>query len=115
MRALAFLLAVCSPALAAAAEPKHGTFPNEELKVGTKTRAYRLVVPKSVDLTKPAPLVVAFHGMLIDSKDVMPKYTKLDDLAAEKKFVIVYPEAEGRVWGILPEKVTADLEFYEHC
>ena len=39
--------------------------------------------PKSVDLDKPAPLVIAFHGLLIDSKDVMPKYTKLDELAAD--------------------------------
>jgi hypothetical protein len=36
-------------------------------------RTYRLVAPESVGLAKPAPLVVAFHGMLIDSKDLMPR------------------------------------------
>jgi carboxymethylenebutenolidase len=52
------------------------------------------------------PLVIAFHGMLIDSKDLMPKYTKLDDLAADKKFILAYPEAEGKAWGLAPDKVT---------
>jgi len=113
MRALALLAVLFAHPTARAADPKHGTFPNEELKVGTKTRAYRLVVPKGVDLSMPAPLVVAFHGMGIDSKDLMPKYTKLDELAADKKFVLVYPEAEGRAWGLAPEKVTADLAFFD--
>lgn len=113
MRALVLLAVLFTHPAARAADPQHGTFPNEELKVGTKTRAYRLVVPKGVDLSKPAPLLVAFHGMLIDSKDLMPKYTKLDDLATDKKFVLVYPEAEGRAWGLAPEKVTADLAFFD--
>jgi polyhydroxybutyrate depolymerase len=105
-----------APVPVAAADTKpgtHGTFPNEPLTVGKQKRTYRLVVPKSVDLDKPAPLVVAFHGMLIDSKDVMPKYTKLDELAAEKKFILAYPEAEGKLWGIAPDKVPNDLAFFD--
>ena len=92
---------------------RHGTFPDESVTVGKDTRTFRLVVPKSVDLAKPAPLVVAFHGMLIDSKDVMPRYTKLDELAAEKKFVLAFPEAQEKMWGIKPEKVKADLAFFD--
>ncbi|MCI0703271.1 MAG: dienelactone hydrolase family protein [Planctomycetia bacterium] len=115
------LLVGCAPAVApriAAAAPEkppgtHGTFADEKLEVGKQKRVYRLVVPKSVDLEKPAPLVFAFHGMGIDSKDLMPKYTKLDDLAADKKFILVYPEAEGRAWGLLPDKVKADLAFFD--
>jgi polyhydroxybutyrate depolymerase len=91
----------------------HGTFVDEKLQVGTQERLYRLVVPKSVDLKRPAPLVVAFHGMGIDSSKLMPRYTKLDDLAADKKFVLVYPEAIGRSWGLNPKKVTADLAFFD--
>jgi polyhydroxybutyrate depolymerase len=91
----------------------HGTFADESLTVGKQKRAYRLVVPKGVDLAKPAPLVVAFHGMGIDSKDFMPKYTKLDDLAANKNFILVYPEAEGKAWGLAPEKVNTDLTFFD--
>src|SRR4029077_9437317 len=91
----------------------HGTFADEKITVGKESRTFRLVVPKSVDLAKPAPLVVAFHGMLIDSKDVMPKYTKLDELAADKKFILVFPEAQEKMWGIKPEKVKADLDFFD--
>jgi polyhydroxybutyrate depolymerase len=92
---------------------KHGTFADESLTVGKQKRSYRLVVPKGVDLTKPAPIVFAFHGMGIDSKDLMPKYTKLDDLASDKKFILVYPEAEGKAWGLLPDKVKNDLAFFD--
>src|SRR5262245_55654806 len=92
---------------------KHGTFPDESVTVGQEARAFRLVVPNSVDLAKPAPLVVAYHGMLIDSKDVMPKYTKLSQLAADKKFILIYPEAQGKLWGIAPDKVKADLAFFD--
>ena len=92
---------------------KPGTFPDESVKVGKETRTFRLVVPKSVDLAKPAPLVIAFHGMGIDSKDLMPKYTKLDDLADEKKFIVVYPEAKKKMWGLLPDKVKEDLAFFD--
>jgi poly(3-hydroxybutyrate) depolymerase len=87
----------------AADEPKHGNFGSETIKVGDVTRAYRLVVPKTVDLSKPAPLVIAFHGMLIDSKDVMPIYTKLNETASKYKFILAYPNAVGGSWGLVPD------------
>ena len=90
-----------------------GVFADEKIDVAGKTRQFRLIVPKSVDRAKPAPLVVAFHGMLIDSKDFMPIYTKLDVLAAEKKFLLAFPEAIGKSWGLASDKVKADLEFYD--
>src|SRR5262249_16093814 len=92
---------------------KHGDFPDETITVGEKQATFRLVLRESVDLKKPAALVVAFHGMLIDSKDVMPKYTKLDELASDKKFILVFPEAQEKTWGIKPEKVKADLAFFD--
>ncbi len=116
---LPLLAAGCArfaPAPVEAADTKPGTpgtFSDESLAVGKQKRVYRLVVPKGVDLDKPAPLVFAFHGMGIDSKDFMPKYTKLDDLATDKKFILVYPEADGRAWGLAPEKVTNDLAFFD--
>jgi polyhydroxybutyrate depolymerase len=96
-----------------AGEPKHGDFGAETIKVGKATREYRLVVPKTVDLAKPAPLVVAFHGMLIDSKDVMPQYTKLNETAEKRRFIIAYPNAVGKSWGIAPVKVKNDLAFFD--
>jgi len=97
----------------ASAEPKHGNFGSETVKVGSVAREYRLVAPKSVDLAKPAPLVIAFHGMVIDSKDFMPLYTKLNDTADKHKFILVYPEAIGKSWGLVPDKVKSDLDFFD--
>jgi polyhydroxybutyrate depolymerase len=117
--AFALIVAVaplaCQPAAGQKTEGKGqaGTFASESIMVGNKAREFRLVVPKSVDLQKPAPLLIAFHGMGIDSKDVMPRYTKLDELAAEKKFILVFPEAEGKSWGLVPDKVKTDLSFFD--
>lgn len=109
------LLLVAAPAIArppADAPPRHGTS-KETLTVGGQTREFRLVVPASVDLAKPAPLVIAFHGMGIDSPDLMPRYTKFDELAAAKGFVLAYPAAVGRSWGLAPDKVKADLAYFD--
>ena len=92
---------------------KHGDFPSETVKVGTANREYRLVVPPTVDLTQPAPLLIAFHGMLIDSKDLMPRYTKLNETAEKHRFILAYPNAVGRSWGLVPEKIKSDLEFFD--
>jgi polyhydroxybutyrate depolymerase len=95
------------------AGPRHGEFGARQVEIRGDTRRYRLVVPKTVDLEKPVSLVVAFHGMLIDSKDVMPRYSRLNELAQAEKFIIAYPEAARKSWGIAPEKVNSDLEFFD--
>jgi poly(3-hydroxybutyrate) depolymerase len=107
------LLVLMFAGFAVSGEPKRGDFGSETAKVGDVTREYRLVVPKTVDLAKPAPLVVAFHGMLIDSKDVMPQYTKLSETAEKHGFIIAYPNAIRNSWGIAPEKVSNDLAFFD--
>lgn len=109
------IAAICIGCAGRAAEPqgKHGEFASEAVKVGDALREYRLVVPKSVDLDKPAPLVIAFHGMLIDSKDLMPQYTKLNDTAEKHKFLIAYPNAVDKRWGLAPEKVKNDLACFD--
>lgn len=99
--------------IAFAAEPKTGEFPKESITVGRVVREYRLVVPKSVDFSKPSPLVFAFHGMGIDSKDLMPQYSKLNETAQKHQFILVYPAAEGKSWGLKPEKITSDLAFFD--
>ena len=111
--AIVNLLLALSHTLTAAETAKHGEFGEESLKVGSATREYRLVVPKSVDLQNPAPLVFAFHGMLIDSKDFMPKYTRLNDAAEKHKFILVYPAAIGAIWGLTPKKAASDLDFFD--
>jgi len=96
-----------------AVEPQHGEFATESLQVGHATRVYRLVVPNSVDLKEPAPLVIAFHGMLMDTKDLMPHYTKLNETADKHAFIVAYPGAVDRSWGLKPEKVRSDLAFFD--
>lgn len=58
-------------------------------------------------------MVIAFHGILIDSKDLMPRYTHLNETAAAEKFIIAYPDAIDRSWGLKPEKVAADLAMFD--
>ena len=92
---------------------KHGEFANESLVVAGTRREYRLFVPRTVKLEQPAPLLVAFHGMLIDSKDVMPQYTKLNETAERYGFLIAYPNALGGSWGLWPDKIAADIAFFD--
>ena len=91
---------------------KPGLFPNETIEVNGKPREYRLVVPDSLDLKNPAPLVFAFHG-LGDSKDMMPKYTGLDDLAAKEGFILVYPNGPNRDWPIAFAHLNGELDFFD--
>ena len=104
-RVLLAALLVGFASAAHAVTPQHGEFAAERLQVGGVMREYRLVVPRSVDLEKPAPLVIAFHGMLLDTKDLMPRYTKLNETADKHGFIIAYPNALDRSWGLKPEKV----------
>lgn len=90
----------------------HGLFKNETIQVGQRVRKFRLWVPSSVDLKKPAPLVLAFHGML-DNKDFMPVYTKLDQAAQKHGWILVYPQARGIAWPLLPSGVPAELAFFD--
>ncbi|MCZ7644281.1 MAG: phospholipase [Planctomycetota bacterium] len=89
-----------------------GVFAEETLEINGHARSYRLVVPKSVDLSRPAPLVFAFHG-LGDSKDLMPVYSRLDALAEKEKFLLVYPNGRGRCWPLLKEWAKDDLAFFD--
>jgi poly(3-hydroxybutyrate) depolymerase len=92
---------------------RQGEFPDEVVQVGATARTYRLYVPETVKRASPAPLVIAFHGILIDSKDLMPLYTKLNDTARRHGFLVVYPNAVGRSWGLTPDKIKADLAFFD--
>jgi polyhydroxybutyrate depolymerase len=114
MRAL--LLVVLLVAGCATAPPPpgpSGEFPNESLTVGRVKRDYRLYVPPSANTGRPAPLVVAFHGMLVDSKDVMPRYTRLNETAERHGFIIAYPNALYGAWGLLPNRIDEDLALFD--
>lgn len=113
----AFAAKAASPALKAApAKPnqklRKGTFKDETISVGDLTRRYRLAAPQSLEAGKPIPLVFAFHG-LGDSKDLMPWYSRLDDLAAREGFLLVYPDGRNRSWILVKEWAAADFDFFD--
>jgi polyhydroxybutyrate depolymerase len=108
--------AAAQPAKPAPETPKKtgkvGTFPDESIEVKGKKREYRLVVPKSVDPDKPASLVFAFHGLL-DSKDLMPRYSQLPRTAEKEGFILCFPNGLNRHWPIVPEWARDDLAFFD--
>jgi polyhydroxybutyrate depolymerase len=90
-------------------------FPDEQITVGETKRSYRLVVPRR--LTKPAPIVFAFHGVG-DSPENMARYTKLDRLAAREGVLLVYPEARKGIWATMevderPLDANPDVQFFD--
>lgn len=88
-----------------------GISTEEKIQVGAVERGYRLVVPESADGGKPAPVLYAFHG-LGDSKDLMPRYSKLDDLAKAKGIILVYPNGVNRRWQMVL-KGNEDVGFFD--
>lgn len=119
---LVIYLLICSHGVSAA-DPKPrpsngkggavGTFPDEKIQVGNADREYRLVVPKSIDGNRPVPVLFAFHGFLIDSKDLMPVYSQLDRLAEREGFIVVFPDAVDKAWRILPALARDDFAFFD--
>lgn len=67
------------------------------IKVGNVTRSYLLHVPPPYDNTKPAPLVLVFHGGE-STPQQMERYTGLSDVADREGFIVVYPEGINRHW-----------------
>lgn len=88
-----------------------GTFENEQIRVGEKTRAFRLVVPEA-DGDEPLPLVFAYHG-LGDNKDLMAWYTRLGPVARREGFALVFPTSDKLHWPLIPQLATEDLEFHD--
>ena len=88
------------PALAAQREPAHPSAGcgapapvvqgNRTLTSGGRTRRFRLLVPPSA-LPGPAPLVLNIHG-LVETAQVHEWYTAMDEPAAERGTVLVYPQ-----------------------
>lgn len=86
--------------------------PNQMLTVGGQSRRYRLVAPASAG-AKP-PLMIALHGMLIDSPSLMPLYSGLDDMARAHGCVLVYPKSFENHWPLsFDTKLQRELQFLD--
>lgn len=61
------------------------------------SRTYFVHVPQSLNLSKPAPLLLAFHGAGGHARG-MPRLTRLNEVADKRGFIVVYPEALNTRW-----------------
>ena len=67
----------------------------DQFVVDTTKRQYRIVVPQN--RMRPTPVVFAFHG-IGDSTASMASYSRLDRVAAQNGFILVYPAALRSMW-----------------
>ena len=63
---------------------------------GERTRSYIVHVPPSYDGSKPAPVVLAFHGGGADAKS-MVRFSGLNGKSDKAGFIVVYPNGTGRL------------------
>jgi polyhydroxybutyrate depolymerase len=62
-----------------------------------RVRDYLVYVPRSYDNTRPVPLVLNFHGSMMNA-GWQRSFSGMDATADEKGFVIVYPQGVGDSW-----------------
>jgi polyhydroxybutyrate depolymerase len=70
---------------------------NATMEFGGIERTYRIYVPPSYDETKPAPLLLVFHGLGGDGKE-MESATKFNDISGPRAFIVVYPDGYKSSW-----------------
>lgn len=86
--------------------------PNQSITVDGRRRSYRLVAPASAGAG--APLMVALHGMGVDSMSLMPLYSGLDDMARRTGSVLVYPASLRNHWPLsFGAELTTELTFLD--
>jgi len=95
--------------------PPAAEIATESLTVGSSTRSYRVVVPQA--MKSPTPVVFAFHGVG-DTPESMAVYSRLDRVAAEAGFLLVYPVGRNASWDAVevePEKLeeNPDVQFFD--
>ncbi len=76
-----------------------GSAVDREVTVGEEERSFRLYVPS--EWSRPAPALFVFHGEG-GTPDTIQNYAKLDPLAEDRGFVVIYPKGEGRNWNYDP-------------
>src|SRR5436190_22880030 len=64
------------------------------LTVGELKRSYIVFVPKKLDATKPAPVVLALHGAAMTAR-LMVTFSGLNRKAEQAGFIAVYPNGTG--------------------
>ena len=65
------------------------------MSFGGVDRSYRIYIPEGVQT--PAPLVIMLHGGFGSAQQAERAYG-WDQLAESAKFVVAFPDGEGRAW-----------------
>lgn len=82
---------------ARAAAPTDALTPGDHTRgfaLDHRDRSYLVHVPKTYDLTKPTPVVLAFHGALMNGP-MMVEFSGLSRKADAAGFIVVYPNGVG--------------------
>nr|MCR4769544.1 dienelactone hydrolase family protein [Bacteroidaceae bacterium] len=82
-------------------------FAEETINVGGKNRTMIVYAPQN--LPANAPLMISMHGMNQDAA-YQQSQAKWKDIADTAKFVVVYPNGEGKGWDLGSSK---DLDFLQ--
>lgn len=86
--------------------------PNQRLRVDGRDRRYRLFRPASA--RAGAPLMIALHGMGVDSISLMPLYSGLDDLARAHGAILAYPASLRNHWPLsFGGELSTELRFLD--
>lgn len=80
------------------------------LLVNGVERSFRIAA--SPELTHPAPLIIAFHG-LGDTAETMASYSRLDEEAARGQFILVYAEGLKSDWDTHTAETNQDIGFVD--
>ena len=71
----------------------------ESVQVGSITRRYILHVPASYDGTKPVPLILDWHGILLSSS-IHRTISGFAELSDREGFIVAFPEGTDTAWNI---------------
>ncbi len=94
MRLVLFLLALTLPPAAAFAGHTRAS-----MSYGGVERIYGLYTPQDVSRSRPAPRVIVLQGGGGSSREVIYSTRgRFDELAERDGFLVLYPDAVGRIW-----------------
>lgn len=99
-RRLLLVAALCITALtgaACASAAPGGGLEHDTMNVGGARRTYALYAPESIPASRPAPLVLVFHGGFGTGADLAPRIG-MNTLADRAGFLVAYPDGLNKHW-----------------